>query len=139
MEKGNISHENVHQLTEMDKKLESWTYWDTWGILDGPNFVENRAKYFVRPYPMATNGMPDSISFDVNTAIFSFEFYPAVEDTSIPTEIFVPEMHYSNFSYELSVSSDLTFQREGTVLKVFASEASTPTALSTVTISPQNS
>ena len=121
----------------MDKKLESWTYWDTWGILNGPDFVENRAKYFVRPYPTATNGMPHSLSFDVDSAAFSFEFYPAVEDLTVPTEIFVPEMHYPNMSYDLNVSPDLTFQREGTVLKVFATEASSSTVLSFVTMSPQ--
>ena len=101
--------------------------------------MENRAKYFVRPYPTATNGMPHSLSFDVDSAAFSFEFYPAVEDVTIPTEIFVPEMHYPNMSYNLNVSPDLTFQREGTVLKVFASEASSPTVLSFVTLSPRTS
>ena len=124
--------------TEMDKKLESWTYWDTWGILNGPEFVENKAKYFVRPYPTATYGVPHSLSFDVNSAAFAFDFYPAVEDLTIPTEIFVPEMHYPNMSYDLTVSADLTFTQEGTVLKVFATKASSPTVLSSVTISPQN-
>lgn len=126
-------------LAEMDKKVESWTYWDTYGILYGPDFVENKAKYFVRPFPTATHGMPHSLSFDVDSAAFSFEFYPAVEDVTIPTEIFVPEMHYPNMSYNLNVSPDLTFQREGTVLKVFASEASSPTVLSFVTLSPRTS
>ena len=123
----------------MDKKLESWTYWDTNGILNGPDFVENKAKYFVRPYPTATNGMPHSLSFDVNSSAFSYEFYPAVGDVTIPTEIFVPEMHYPDMSYDLNVSPDLTFQREGTVLKVFATEASSSTVLSFVTMSPQTS
>ena len=122
----------------MDKKLESWTYWDTWGILNGPEFVENKAKYFVRPYPTATYGVPHSLSFDVNSAAFAFDFYPAVEDLTIPTEIFVPEMHYPNMSYDLTVSADLTFTQEGTVLKVFATKASSPTVLSSVTISPQH-
>ena len=129
--------ECVYVLSEMDKKLESWTYWDTWGILNNEGFVENRAKYFVRPYPTATNGMPHSLSFDADTAAFSFEFYPAVEDVTIPTEIFVPEMHYPNMSFSLTVSPDLTWRQEGTVLKVYASADSSPTVLSSVTIVPQ--
>ena len=92
------------------------------------------SRFFVRPYPAATNGMPHSMSFDVYSAAFSFEFYPSVDDLTIPTEIFVPEMHYPNMDYAVTACPDLLWEQDGSILKVYATEASLPNVLSFVNI-----
>ena len=92
------------------------------------------ARFFVRPYPTATNGMPQSMSFDVYSAAFSFEFYPSVDDLAIPTEIFVPEMHYPSMDYLVTASPDLLWEQDGSILKVYATEASQPNVSSFVNI-----
>ena len=88
----------------------------------------------MRPYPTATNGMPHSMSFDVYSAAFSFEFYPSVGDLTIPTEIFVPEMHYPNMDYLVTASPDLLWVQDGSILKVYATEVSLPNALTSLNI-----
>jgi hypothetical protein len=47
---------------------------------DSGNFLPDIAKFFVRPYPTATYGMPHFLAFDVYSAEFAFEFYPSTED-----------------------------------------------------------
>ena len=126
--------ENEYILSQMDQRFKSWTYWNTYGLFDGPDYIEDSARFFVRPYPTATHGMPHTMSFDVYSAAFSFEFYPSVDDLTVPTEIFVPEMHYPNMSYGVRASPDLTWEGEGSVLRVYATEASQPDVLSFVNI-----
>ena len=70
------------------------------------------------------------------SSMFTFEFYPSVDDFSIPTEVFVPEMHYPGLNINVSVSADLTWQLDGTVLKIYSSAASSPMVLSSVRIAP---
>ncbi len=65
---------------------------DRWrGVDSGGRAV----KGFSRPYARRIQGEPQSVSFDMATAIFelSFEADPAI---LAPTEIFVPPIHYPN-------------------------------------------
>ena len=38
------SIECEHILSEMDERFESWTYWNTYGLFDGPDFIEDSAR-----------------------------------------------------------------------------------------------
>ena len=78
--------------------------------------------------------MPHAMSFDVYSAAFSLAFYPSVDDLALPTKIFVPEMHYPDLSYAVGASPDLAWEREGAVLKVYATETSQPNVLSFVNV-----
>lgn len=54
---------------------------------------------FVRPYPIATAGLPKSVDFDVKSSTFTFTLEARADDLrtgneSLPTEIFLPAVHY---------------------------------------------
>jgi Glycoside hydrolase family 5 C-terminal domain len=60
---------------------------------------------FVRPFPIAINGIIDSFGFDLKTCTFKLSLTstePTSEDT--PTEIFVPAWHFPNGSTHIDVS-----------------------------------
>lgn len=53
-------------------------------------------KAFLRPYPMATVGVPTHVKYNMRSKKFSFEFVMEDEATYIPTVIFVPNYLYPN-------------------------------------------
>jgi hypothetical protein len=120
---------------EADKMLESWTYWNSASLFDDEgNFLVDVAKFFVRPYPMATYGVPHNITFNVHSGEFLYEFYPSVKDRNVPTEIFVPEMHYPEKSFLVTVSSDLIWTDWERGIKVYARNSASPKTLASVRI-----
>ena len=100
-------------FNKADEYFMSWTYWDTafggtlWDSHD--NLIPEVAIGFTRPYPIATNGSPYKLSFDFDTKMFEYQYYPS-EDNSLVTEIFVPSLIYPNQSYKIELSSDLEYQ-----------------------------
>ncbi len=123
---------------ESDRMLESWTFWNYHDMFDKSTweFKPNVAKFFVRAYPSATYGTPHTLSFDVYHAVFDYSFYPSTDDLSIPTEIFLPEMHYPGASFHVEVSSDLRWEQTDTGINVYATASSSSAALSTVRVVP---
>jgi hypothetical protein len=59
-------------------------------------------KAILRPYPVATNGEPLDISYDMNKKVFLYKFRHDIE-TTLPTEIFVPDYQYPQ-GYRVEVS-----------------------------------
>lgn len=56
------------------------------------------APAFCRPFPVATLGSPISIDFEIKTSVFrlTIEVEPEdLEDENLPTEIYVPFVHYA--------------------------------------------
>lgn len=53
---------------------------------------------FCRPYPLAVVGIIEKIHFEIATSLFKLEVKVAaddVSDTSLPTEVFLPSVHYA--------------------------------------------
>lgn len=60
---------------------------------------------FVRPYPMKTVGTPVDINFDIRTSVFSLTVRLDADDVSdpqLPTEIFIPLVHYAAYPSRVS-------------------------------------
>lgn len=60
---------------------------------------------FCRPYPIATVGTPLNLDFDIRSSLFSLTIEVAsddVVDPSLPTEIYVPLVHYAEFPASIS-------------------------------------
>ncbi|KAK4058908.1 hypothetical protein OIO90_000354 [Microbotryomycetes sp. JL221] len=60
---------------------------------------------FVRPYPVKTVGTPLDINFDVRSSKFSLTIRIEpndVSDASLPTEVYVPLVHYAAFPSRIS-------------------------------------
>ncbi len=63
----------------------------------------DKLKILSRTYPQATAGTPLALSFDPDTAAFSYRYTPKVDATA-PTEIYVPvALHYPQ-GYQVTVS-----------------------------------
>jgi hypothetical protein len=67
----------------------------------GDNVDTARLKLLVRPYPQLIAGTPTEISFDPATRLFSTAFSTTMPDgrrapAGIPSEIFIPRLHYAN-------------------------------------------
>ncbi len=61
-----------------------------------------KLKLLERTYPQATAGIPVAMSFDPDTAVFSYRYTPRSTATA-PTEIYVPSLHYPQ-GYVVEVS-----------------------------------
>lgn len=101
------THENPNYLNTFecesilnmnDKYFTSWTYWDSNFYDDNLSKInEKLLNVFSRVYPIATNGIPESLFFNSTTKIFSYTFLTDAKDlkkSSIPTEIFIPANVY---------------------------------------------
>jgi endoglycosylceramidase len=91
-----------------DRYLMSWVDWDYNDLLfydDNGDYIPGKVHYYTRPYPQATAGVPVLVNFNTTTLDFDFEY---IIDTTIqaPTEIFVPQYHYS-CGYEMENSPNV--------------------------------
>lgn len=87
-------------LKAADNHMQSWTYWDsefyyydTWQVRD------DLVNIFSRVYPMATNGIPVSIDYDVDKKKFQYVYNinaRTLKQANLRTEIFVPKHAYPN-------------------------------------------
>ncbi len=48
----------------------------------------------IRPYPLATAGIPLRLEFDYQTAAFEYSFKDAGDGTATSTHLFIPNLHY---------------------------------------------
>ena len=48
----------------------------------------------VRPYPLATAGIPLRLEFDYRTGAFEYSFKDAGDGKTAPTRLFIPNLHY---------------------------------------------
>eukprot|EP01061_Rhynchopus_euleeides_P011757 TRINITY_DN2131_c0_g1_i1.p1 TRINITY_DN2131_c0_g1~~TRINITY_DN2131_c0_g1_i1.p1 ORF type:complete len:512 (+),score=225.32 TRINITY_DN2131_c0_g1_i1:48-1538(+) len=83
-------------LAEADKTLQSWTYWDVAGLVDGRlNLEDDKYTPFIRPFAQAVAGTPTHMQYDRKTKKFELDF---TADTSItqPTVVAVPKAIYTN-------------------------------------------
>ncbi|HDH97483.1 MAG TPA: hypothetical protein ENF73_07135, partial [Proteobacteria bacterium] len=85
-------------LDVLDAHFASWNYWeyDRGGGMHllNPDYTETKwVDMLVRPYPVATAGVPLSLSFDPDTKLFTYTYR---EDANAegPTVLFVPMRHY---------------------------------------------
>lgn len=102
-------HDARQALDRADASLMPWIMWaykdwqggDNQGLYqdddepDGPNTDElkpAKADLYVRPYPQATAGTPQHLSFDASDATFTYRYAPT--DAQGPTRVFVPHRHY---------------------------------------------
>lgn len=72
---------------------------------------------FCRPYPTKTIGTPIEINFDIRSSKFTLEIEVAFDDaadSTLPTEIYVPLVHYAKFPSRISqqVRNDVKTYRE---------------------------
>nr|CAH8820794.1 unnamed protein product [Trichobilharzia regenti] len=61
-------------LDEVDKRFESWTYWDGNFLDEMGNPIDSQVKSFIRPYPQSTNGKLKKLRFNHKTGEFHFVF-----------------------------------------------------------------
>ena len=80
-------------MSQTDKHLQSWTYWDSQFFDATGNVNWNIAKAFARPYARAIAGVPTLMNFDPRTKIFNMTY---TLNTAIkgPTEIIAPRLQY---------------------------------------------
>ncbi|KAM0754061.1 glycoside hydrolase [Meredithblackwellia eburnea MCA 4105] len=70
---------------------------------------------FVRPYPLKTVGTPIDLNFDIKSSVFTLTVRvdaDDVADQNLPTEVYVPLVHYAAFPSRVSrqVQTDLKSQ-----------------------------
>lgn len=70
---------------------------------------------FCRPYPTKTVGTPKEINFDIRSSKFTLEIEVAFDDVTdpdLPTEIYVPLIHYAKFPSRISqqVRNDVKYR-----------------------------
>lgn len=98
-------------LEATDRYMQSWTYWDS-------NFYDNVTlevipeivNLFSRVYPMAVNGVPNSMYFNVSSREFLLKFkmnVNNVKQAKSPTEIFIPVHVYEPWGFNVRLSSNL--------------------------------
>ena len=93
-----------------------------------------------RPYPMATAGIPQKLSFDVYNKIFHYQFYPGLHFEGIPTEIYIPPIHYPERKFVVSTSPNLDWkfsEENKNVILIFNGIETSPDQLLFITISPK--
>eukprot|EP01064_Diplonema_japonicum_P009215 TRINITY_DN1668_c1_g1_i1.p1 TRINITY_DN1668_c1_g1~~TRINITY_DN1668_c1_g1_i1.p1 ORF type:complete len:489 (+),score=125.01 TRINITY_DN1668_c1_g1_i1:50-1516(+) len=91
-------------LREADRSLQSWTFWDIAGLIDGSmNLRYEKVVPFIRPFAQATAGIPESMDYNNNTKSFSF-VYTAKSSIPAPTEIVVPDEVYPSLGFDVKVT-----------------------------------
>ena len=101
-------------LNSTDAHLQSWTYWDeNLYYRDTREINQDLVNLFSRVYPMATNGIPLSMSYDVDTRKFSYTFSlnaTSLRRAALDTEIFVPDHVYAPNGFQVIASKFLTWR-----------------------------
>jgi len=94
-------------LDAMDEHFGSWNFWsyEKGGgmALLNPDYTETKwVDMLVRPYPVATAGVPQELSFALDTKLFTYTYR---EDANAegPTVLFVPLRHYPD-GFEIDCS-----------------------------------
>lgn len=104
-----------------DKFLQSWTYWDSL-FFNGAGEVDwNVVKPFARVYARAIAGIPQNMTFDLETKRFELSY---IIDKTIkaPTEVFIPDLHYpKGFHVKTSEQLSWSFDKELKILYVLPS------------------
>ena len=97
-------------LEANDKFLQSWTYWDSnFYYYDTDEVNYQIVDVFSRVYPMATNGVPQSMSYNVTTQDFVYVYnlnVTSLRQATLQTEIFIPRHLYPS-GVQVSVPSFL--------------------------------
>lgn len=92
-------------LVRADERFIGWQYWH-YGSGFGPGgskpdpFLGDIGRDLVRTYPRATAGTPGRLIFDPANGDFAYRYTPRA--LSVPTEIYVSDLHYPN-GYEIRV------------------------------------
>ena len=92
--------------------FQSWTYWDFAPFWNkNGDLVKDLVSVFSRPYPIATAGSPQKLTYDPTSKEFYYEFRinNAIRN-NYPTEIFVPPMTYPNSQFEIEMSDFLSWE-----------------------------
>ena len=64
---------------------------------------------FPRPYPIATSGTPQKLTYDYLSKEFRYEYCPDIT-LSKPTEIFVPPLSFPNHQFDIELSETLSWE-----------------------------
>src|SRR6185436_15091054 len=115
-----------HSLAEQEARLVGSGFWayfpsdNTFSLVGADGAEKGRlVDIFVRPYPMATAGIPRSIAWDRDARSFDFTFAEDAEhDVRDPTIVFVPaDRHYPDgFVVETSPGLAARFDARRSVL-----------------------
>jgi hypothetical protein len=110
-------------LNANDKYLQSWTYWDSRFYTDDTQEVmTDVVNLFSRVYPVATNGIPQSLHYNTSTKHFSYVYdlnVTSVDQAYLPTEIYVPDHVYPlGFRVVVSAYFKWLFNRETSFLYI---------------------
>ena len=114
-------------LNENDKYLLSWTYWDSNFYLSDKRTVNKQlVNRFGRVYPLATNGVPKSMRYNVTSREFKYVYeidLSAMDQAYIQTEIFIPPHVYPNgFSVQLSTHLTWSYNSNTNILYIGLSD-----------------
>lgn len=137
---------------QADARLMGWHYWHykNWGDpttqsqesgaqgmfaddADLSSVKMDKLRILERTYPQATAGIPVALSFNPDTAEFSYRYTPRT--ATAPTEIYVPvALHYPN-GYQVQVSGATVASAPDATKLVLTNDAGA--AEVTVTVTPQ--
>lgn len=77
---------------------------------------------FSRPYPQFTAGEPLLYNFDSKKKEFTFEYRCSSDDLGIPTEVFIPKIHYPNGIKVIVESGYLDYSIQENNIKLISHE-----------------
>ena len=114
-------------LDANDRYMQSWTYWDSCFYRnEACDINEQLLDVFSRVYPIATNGVPRSMYFNMTTKEFIYLFdwnVTSVAQAQLPTEIFVPDHVYSlGFQVKVGMHYIWYFDEERSVVVINLAE-----------------
>jgi endoglycosylceramidase len=113
--------ECIALLDANDNYLQSWAYWDS-EFFD-PNtskVIDQIVDVFSRVYPIATNGLPRAIRFNVTTKVFDYKFsmnVTSLDQAKVSTEIYVPPQIYPN-GFQVKLSAHLNWVYDKSINRV---------------------
>lgn len=101
--------EAARTLAHADERFAHWVQWTNgitdryWLYEDGESdpYAADILRQYVRSYPMATSGEPESLTFDADSGVMVYRYAPA--DLGVPTEFAVSDVHYPD-GYEVIVT-----------------------------------
>jgi hypothetical protein len=105
-------------LNGCDQHFQSWTYWDSWTLVD--HKYDPLVNSFTRVYPMATNGIPLSMIYNSTTRYFFYIYelnITSLKHAIQTTDIFIPQYLYPQ-GFSVSVSDNLDWRFDPITSKV---------------------
>jgi endoglycosylceramidase len=137
-------------MAQFDARIVPWMFWSYDGevVRDQhapltPDSIVSQAALdaLVRPYPVATTGVPTRIAFDPETKVFDFEYDPSRAGGGhfprrLDTLVFVPRRHYPNGYTVEATGARVTSEPCATELRLRTKRTRRPPRRVSVRITP---